>query len=672
MKSHNSPTGLKEFLYGVPYYPEHWDAKIREGDPQLFGDAGFNVVRMAEFAWDLMEPEPGVYDFSLFDETIERLGAKGIKTILCTPTATPPRWLSARHPQILRVDDKGVAQQHGSRQHASHFSAEFRAYSRSITAAMAAHFKDSHLVVGWQTDNEFHCHFAEDHSAAAVEAFQLFLENKYAGDIDCLNKAWGTRFWSQSYRSFAEIQTPKRERPTYTNPSQVLDYHRFLSHGLTLFQREQVSILRQANPRWWITHNGCFASIDYRGDFVEDLDFLSYDSYPYFDYKPDTRRYSQAFNLDYTRAFSGNFVVMEQQAGPGGQGSYLHDTPEPGEMRRMAYTSIARGAEGILFFRERSCRFGAEEYWCGLIDHDNVPRRRYKEAAQMGKELKTLGPLILGSKVSFHVGIAGADFDALYAHQTLSHGLPGPRQVAESLHTFFHKKAQAVGIVHPLDDLSDLKVYFLPHLTVFPPSWIQPLKQWVAQGGTLIVGARTACKDLNNHVISETLPGLLRELTGITVDEYGKQNCPEQRPLFLKFGKERILSSLWYESLHCVDPQVKVLARWDNRHLSGTPAITVRSHGTGRTLYVASYFNEALLSSLYSQLLANGWLPDGAQTPECVETVKRIHPDGRRLTFHIHHGSEPVTLQIEGTDLLTHTPAGPMTLQPNQVAVISS
>lgn len=155
--SHKNPTNLKTFYYGAPYYPEHWDAATREKDPEWMAEAGFNVVRMAEFAWDLMEPREGEFNFALFDETIARLGEKGIVTILCTPTATPPRWLTRAHPDVLRVNADGATMQHGSRQHACPSSPVFRAYSRAITQAMAAHFADNLHVVGWQTDNELNC-----------------------------------------------------------------------------------------------------------------------------------------------------------------------------------------------------------------------------------------------------------------------------------------------------------------------------------------------------------------------------------------------------------------------------------------------------------------------------------------------------------------------------------
>lgn len=674
--SHATPVPLREFLHGVPYYPEHWPASVRDGDAALFKAAGWNVVRLGEFAWDLMEPSPGRYDFSLFDETIGRLGAAGIRTIFCTPTAAPPRWLTVDHPEVLRVDGDGCTQIHGSRQHASHFSPLFRAHSRQITRALAEHFKNNPHVIGWQTDNEFHCHFAEDHSDAAQTAFAAYLHDRYAGDIGALNRTWGTAFWAQTYDRFEDIPTPVAYKPTHPNPAHVLDYHRFLDHGVTVFQREQVDLLRAANASWFVTHNGCFKSIDYHGDFSRDLDFLSFDSYPFFTYNPEVRSAGNAFNLDYVRSYAGNFIVMEQQSGPGGQDAYLHDNPEPGELRRMAYESIAHGADGLLLFRERSCPFGAEQYWCGVLDHDNVPRRRYHEAARLGAELARVGPAVIGTRVHIDVAISGGDFTAQHAHIPLSHGLPSPRQAAEGVHRFFHQRNHAVGCVHPDDSLAGVKLYVLTHYTTFNPAWLPALTAWVEAGGVLVIGARTATKDIHNNVVTVSPPGALAALAGVTVSEYGRQNAPEARPLDLALegpAAAPIRSTLWYEQL-APAPGTEVVARWTTRHLAGTPAITRRSVGRGAVYYVGTYFDDALLAALSTRWTTRRELPSPATLPAGVEQVVRQGPS-HRVTFLINHRDTPVTVPHppSGHDLAAdRVISAPLTLAPHDVAAIRS
>ncbi len=681
--SHKRPTNLDRFYYGSPYYPEQWDEATRAQDAERMAAAGWNMVRMAEFAWDLLEPQPGQYNFHLFDQAIQRLGERGIVTMLCTPTATPPRWLTYAYPEMLRVDASGVVMQHGSRQHACYANEVLRDHSQRITRVMAEHYRDNPYVVGWQTDNEFNCHFPECHCESCQAAFRDFLRERYNNDIAALNRAWGAAFWAQTDSDLAQIEPPKSPRPTHPNPSHMLDYYRYISASVTAFQHDQVLILREAashraaQPGWFITHNGLFRHIDYRGQFTRDLDFLSYDVYPFFDPHAATRPLTQAFALDEARAWSGNFFVPEQQSGPGGQSDYFHDTPEPGEMRRMAYTSIARGADGLMFFRWRTARFGAEEYWCGVLDHDNVPRRRYQEAARLGEELKRVGPAVLGTHVFVNIGIAAADQAAADAHAAMTLGLPSPREVAQQAHSFFYRRGYAVGCVHPSDDLSGLELYILPHWAVFDPAWVDNLTAFVERGGVLVVGARTASKDLNNHVVAQTLPGALAELCGVTVEEYGHQNDPAGRPLWVYLPTAESPSQTWYEAIRPAEgAQVEVIGTWKGRHLTGQPAVSLRRVGQGMVIYVGATLTPDLLEALLAEIekqrpLTRLW----PFAPEGVQVVRR--EDGKkRLWFFINESDAPATihkLPAPGVDLIADRPVdGPLTLEPNEVAVIET
>lgn len=675
MPSHKRPTNLERFYYGSPYYPEHWDEETRAADAERMAAAGWNVVRMAEFAWDLIEPYPGQYNFTLFDETIQRLGEKGIYTILCTPTATPPRWLTYAYPEMLRVDANGVRMQHGSRQHACYASETLRQHSQHITRVMAEHYRDNPYVIGWQTDNEINCHMPECHCESDQEAFREFLREEYSGDIQALNRAWGVAFWAQTYHDFDQIETPRANKPAAANPSHLLDYYRYINWCVTRFQNDQVQILRSVQPRWFITHNGMFRHIDYRGQFTQDLDFIGYDIYPFFNYDPATRPLSIAFNLDQARAWSGNFMVPEQQSGPGGQNDYFHDTPEPGEMRRMAYMSIARGADSLLFFRWRTARFGAEEYWVGVLDHDNVPRRRYREAAQLGEELKRVGPAVLGTSVFVNVGVAAADQEVFDSHAALPMGLPSPERMAREAHAFFLKRGYAVGCVHPSDDLSDLELYVIPHWQMFDPEWVANLTDWVNRGGILLIGARTASKNLDNHVIAERLPGVLSGLAGVTVEEYGKQNAPEARPLWMFLPNDEIQTQHWYEVLQPAEG-TEVLATWKGRHLDEQPAISLRRVGQGAVIYAGSYLTEDLLAALLPEI--NKLRPLTKVWPYAPEDVQVSVRKGEQaeLWFFINTGEETRTIEKlpgDGFDLVRNAKAAePLELEPNGVVVIQT
>lgn len=671
--SHKRPLPLSVFYYGAPYYPEHWNEADRQDDAARMAAAGFNMVRMAEFAWDLMEPTPGTYNFDLFDAVIDHLASSGIKTMMCTPTAAPPRWLTAEHPEVLRVDADGRSMQHGSRQHCCYAGETFRQFSRTITRAMAEHYAGNPNVVGWQTDNEFNCVFTECHCDSCQVAFREFLQDRY-GSIDKLNDAWGVAFWAQTYTSFDQVTTPKERKPSPHNPSARLDYYRHLSWIVTRFQHEQVEILRGADSSWWITHNGIFGHIDYAGQFSEELDFLSFDSYPFF-LEPDYRRFGQAYTLDRARAYSGNFLIPEQQSGPGGNHGYIHETPEPGELRRMVYTSVARGADSVLHFRWRTARFGAEEYWCGILDHDNVPRRRYEEVVQTGSELKRVGPAVLGTHVRVDVAVAGGVQEADDTFETYPMALPAPATVARDIHRWLEARGYAVGVVRPDDDLSDVKVYVLPHWEYIEPDWVPGLMDWVASGGTLVVGARSGSRTTDNHITSKSFPGELAPLCGVTVEEYGNIRHPDQRTYHMDVdGYGELEAQTWYEVVKPRDDAVQVLARWTDRHLEGKPAITCRTHGKGRVLYVGTLMQGDVIPALW-QFIEDGtdidtlW-PDA---PRDVQVVCR-QSDSRRLWFLINHAGREVTIGStpKGTDLVTEDTldGGEVNLSAHDVLVI--
>ncbi|MEM6822094.1 MAG: beta-galactosidase [Verrucomicrobiota bacterium] len=594
-KTHSSLSGLSEFLFGAPYYPEHWDEDDMAQDPKRMREAGFNVARMAEFAWDRMEPQEGTYDFSFFDDHIDRIAQEGIKTILCTPTAAPPRWMTVKYPEILRAREDGVRLQHGSRQHACHSSSVFREFSQKITQAMADHYRGNENVIGWQTDNEFFCHFRECHCPNCQEAFKVYLENKY-GTIDELNRRWGTSFWSLTFSAFSEIETPKQMCPTHVNPSQHLDYLLFLSKEVISFQREQVNILRAANSDWFVFHNGIFMGIDYR-EFAEDLDFMAVDVYPKFS-KVKDRRFNADWTLDMTRSFSGNFIVPELQSGPGGQGNSFHDNPLPGEMRLYAYQCIARGADGILHFRWRTCRFGAEEFWCGILDHDNIPRRRFTEVCQEGKEFRAIGDQILRTSLFPEIGILADSGIAEMVGRTNGCGLPGMNSGTWCWLTAWSERNYHVGLVHPDDDLSGFRVLVLPSWEIVSDTIAKRLEYFVDKGGTLIVTGRSGIKNEDNHVIKETAPGNLRGITGSSIYESSRVNDPEEHPNGLDFGDFVLDQDFWTELIE--SDGAETIATWTQGHLKGRPAAVVNKRGKGKCFYIGTFVQEVEARKLVS------------------------------------------------------------------------
>lgn len=670
---HQRPTKLKKFLFGAPYYPEHWTDKERAGDPELMARAGVNVVRMAEFAWDRIEPSRGKFVFSLFDETIARLGRHGIGTILCTPTATPPRWLTADHPEWMRVDADGRPMEHGSRQHVCTANDDFRTESRRITAAMAEHYKADPNVIGWQTDNEFYCHFSECYCRACQSAFRVWLKKKY-GAIAKLNAAWGTAFWALTFDSFDQVPLPyPKGRPTHPNPSHLLDYYRFLSDMLVEFQAQQVDILRRANADWFVTHNGMMGHIDY-WRFTQDLDFLGVDVYPGFSGPMPRAAAGTAYANEKCRAASGNYIIPEQQGGPGGQGGYMLETPRPGQMRLWAYQGVAHGADGVLHFRWRTCRFGAEIFWYGILDHDNIPRRRYEEFSREGAELACIGPKVLGTVPLVKAAML-IEHDQQDAWSTISSGLPSSNDMAaKAFHEMWNRHLPC-GLVHAEDSLAGLKFIYVPSFVMMDEALAGKLAEFVRGGGVLLTTARTATRNRDNRVISQSAPGLLREVFGVTIEEFGKLNHAAMK---FKLAGRNLPAGPYYEvlGLHGAKAKGKWMALQDGgpHGATGTPAVAINSFGKGKAIYIGTYLDDKNVADIFDLALGLADIAPLAKADPYVEIACRAGRKGK-LTFVLNHYAQPkqVSGLPKGANLISGKQCGGrITVEPFGVAVIES
>ncbi len=668
---HQQQTGLDRFLFGVPYYPEHWSQSDRLQDVDRMKAADVNVVRMAEFAWDRIEPNRGKLDFSLFDETIDRLGRAGIATILCTPTATPPRWLTAEHPEWMRIDSQGRAMEHGSRQHACTTSEGYRAESRRITQAMATHYAGNDYVIGWQTDNEFYCHFSGCYCEDCVAAFREWLGSKY-GTAEALNSAWGTAFWAQTYDDFSQVPLPYPQGcPAVPNPSHELDYYRVLSDMLVEFQRQQVEILRRSNGRWWVMHNGLFRHIDY-WKLADDLDFLGVDIYPGFAGPMPNSAFWAAGTAQRCRAHTGGFIVPEQQGGAGGQKGYLHDAIAPGQMRLWAYQSIAHGADGVMHFRWRTCRYGAEIYWNGILDHDNKPRRRYEEFAREGAELERIGGRILGTVQDVRAAVL-IEEDQTEAHGTMPLGLPSPEdQAARALYELWERHLPC-GYVHAADSFEGLHLLVLPSFPLMDEDLAGRLREFVERGGVLVVTPRSATRDRNNHVTADTPPGLLAELCGVQVEEFGHIS---ESGLTMHLQEQAIPAGEAYEIL--TPTHAAAAATWvefpDGRPCAASkhPSMTIHHAGKGTVVYVGTYLTPENAGKIMGFALTLTDLQPLADCEDLVEVTRRISTD-RALTFVLNHYGQPkvVSNLPNGCDLLTGKACdGRLQLEPYAVAII--
>ena len=674
-------------VFGVDYYPEHWPEERWPIDARLMREAGVTTVRLAEFAWSRLEPSEGSFDLAWLDRAIAILAAEGIQIILGTPTAAPPAWLIAAHPEILPVNEAGERAHFGMRRHYCPSQPTFHEATRRIVTAMAEHYADHPAVFAWQTDNELgniqngnRCH-----CEACRAAFADWLRARY-GCLEELNRRWGTVFWSQEYTDWDQIPTPIEHDPrgrggSTHNPSLYLDFARFTSDNWVRYQEIHLRILRELCPTHLVTHNlmGLFPYVD-AAELVRDLDIVSWDNYPRLpapwsplegDWSPT--RVAQSHDL--MRGVKGRtFWVMEEQSGPSGWGM-LSPTPLPGEIRLWSLQAAARGAEGIVYFRWRTCRVGTEQYWHGILPHEGTPGRRYTEVSTVGRELAGLCDL-LTAPVPAEAAILRS-YDALWAFaaQPLTPRFSYDDQIDRHYRALWRHQVTA-DLITETRPLDAYRLLIAPCLFVVSDELPERLQRWVEAGGTLVLSFRSGVKDVSNRVVDAPLPGPFAEMAGVTVSDYttllpAGHGAPGAGPDLIAFDDGAAVGAdIWMDQLAA--PDAEVLARYSSGPYAGSPAISVRRVGGGNVVYVGASLDDAGHDALLARLLRLADMRPGPAMPEGVEAIRRPH-EGTDHWFILNHTGEPreVRLPADGTDLLSgRSIAGTVTIGPLDVVVL--
>ncbi len=631
----------RTFLFGVDYYPEQWPASYWEQDAQRMQECGVNAVRIGEFAWALMEAQEGKFDFSLFDRAIAVFARHGIKIIMGTPTATPPKWLTQKYPEVLHVFANGQASNDQTRRHYCYNSPVYRRLSSRIVEELARHYKDNPNIIGWQIDNEFNNENPECYSGSCRLTFRRWVKDKYA-NLSALNERWGTVFWSQTYTDWSQLDLPFPATSLH-NPSLMLDYKRFISDSVKSYMEDQLNIIRRYRLNDFVTQNGVFKNVDYY-KLSRNLDLHSSANYPLFQNDP---QYPTGSSLTFHRSVTGRFMIMEQQTGPGGQ-TYLLRTPQPGQMQLWAFQSIAHGADGIIHFRWRTARRGIEEYWSGVLDQDNIPRARFQEFKAEGNQIRTIAPEILGSQVVSDIAVI-KDFDDewVYDHQFFTSEVDVRRAYGELFRAASEMKHN-IDFINADADFNRYKIIFAPYLILMDETLAAKIKRFVAQGGTFIMSAHSAVKDRDNTMTEQTVPIMgLRDLFGVEVGLFQCYQPPSRDRNALKFEDgPSVPVNVFAESL---EPKgAKVLAVWDRDFMRGAPACTENRVREGRAVYYGSFFSlDSARYLMRRYASANNLRPLFTDFPREVEVTRRTK--GRdNFYFILNHASESVALKVGG------------------------
>lgn len=591
---------------GVCYYPEHWPETQWAEDAGRMAALGLTWVRIGEFAWSRLEPAPGSHDWGWLDRAIDTLGGAGLKVVLGTPTATPPRWMLTRHPDMLALDRDGRPRGFGSRRHYCFSHRPYRAECARIVTALAERYGRNRHVAAWQTDNEYACHDTVlSYSDAALSAFRDWLAQRYQSP-QALNRAWGNVFWSMDYASFDEIGLPNLT-VTEANPAHVMAFRRFASDEVASFNRLQTEIIRRYSLAP-IAHNYMGQITDFDHFAVgADLDIASWDAYPLgflsdrLAASPEHRRRFarqgdpdfQAFHHDLYRAVGrGRWWIMEQQPGPVNWAPWNPD-PLPGMARLWAWEAFAHGAEAVCYFRWRQAPFAQEQMHAGLLRPDSVAAPAHGEAAIVARELAEMPE---AGTARAEVGLV-FDYASAWAWETQPQG----RDFSYFRLAFeFYRGLRRLGLnidILPPDtaDLSGYRLVLVPGVATLSDALLQAL---AGLRGAALVGPRSNSKTAEFAIPVPLPPGL----PGLDATVARVESLPPDVPVPLSAGGNFLH---WREK---VETQAEVVETTTD----GWPAM-VRAGGLH---YLAGWPDETAMTRLLGALcdslgIATTVLPEG-------------------------------------------------------------
>jgi len=632
-------------MLGVCYYPEHWPESMWAQDAQEMAALGLKYVRIGEFAWSRIESAPGVFHFEWLDRAIATLADAGLSVIMCTPTATPPKWLIDLYPDILPVDVKtGTTRGFGSRRHYDFSSENFFREAMRITEVLGQRYGEHPAICGWQTDNELACHdTTHSYSANAKAAFQQWCQQHY-GNIDNLNQAWGNVFWSMEYQNFQQIELPYLA-VTETNPSHNLAYRRFSSDQVIRFHDEMIAILRRYAPNRFITHNFIPMS-DTQTDnaaLAKQLDFVSYDNYPlgrtdlFFANAatPNFKRYMRTGHPDYasyafdqSRGIShGPFWIMEQQPGPVNWARH-NPRPEPGMVRLWSWQAFAHGAATVCFFRWRQVPFAQEQMHAGLKRTDNSPATAYAEIQQLKQELAKL-PALPETPVVAEVAIVTETVAQWVTEIERQGDSYNQQQVEFAYYSALRKLGITVDFIGQDADLSAYKLIIAPCLPIVSQAFVD---RCAKSNAALVFGPRSGAKTPDLTLAPNLGPGLLQQLIPVKVlsVETTRPDCHDA----LHFADKTYESARWREELS-EHADLMVVARYHDN----TPAIVQAQHN----YYIGTLTCDTFLYDFFAALAKQY----GITTVQLAEDLRLVRRGD--LTFIFNYGATASTLNLPAT-----------------------
>lgn len=641
---------LDGIAYGADYNPEQWPRETWAEDVALMREAGVTFVTIGVFSWALLEPSEGVYDFTWLDEIIELVHAAGIAVVLGTPTASPPAWFYDAYPQARVVTRDGTVLGFGSRGMTSPSSPEYREASRRIAEQLARRYGRHPALALWHVHNEYGAPVSEDYSPASLVAFREWLGARY-GTVEALNEAWGTAFWGQRYTRWEHVGLPT-QAASVVNPAQRLDFARFTDEQLrACFVVERDAIREHSDVPVTTNFQGFQCAAIDQWAWGREVDVVSTDHYLV---AADARGHvGLAQAADLTRSVAGGkpWFLMEHST------SAVNWQPRnvakrPGEMRRNSLQHVARGADAIGFFQWRASRSGAEKFHSAMLPHGGTSSRVFREVCELGADLAQLAP-VHGSRVVADVAVLW-DWESVWA-QGLEWRPSVDADPAERTAAYYRRlwdDGLTVDFVAPGADLSGYRLAVVPALYLLRAEHAARLTRWVADGGTLVVSYFSGVVDECDAVHPGGLAAPLREVLGLSVEEFAPLRAGERVRLRAAGSGDELVGDVWTDDLALAGAQP--WASYVDGPVPGGAAVTRHALGAGHAWYVSTRLDDDGLGAV----LADAYRDAGVVAPGAADLELVRRRSGRtEYVFAINHGSTPAALAVDGVDLLSGEPA---------------
>lgn len=653
-------------LHGADYNPDQWlrTPEIWDDDIRLMQAANCNVVALGIFSWVALEPEQGKFNFGWLDRVMDKLARGGIQVILATPGGAKPAWVAQKYPQTLRVDAMRLRQHWGARHNHCLTSPVYRELCQTLNAKLADRYKEQPHLILWHVNNEYN---GDCHCDLCQAAFRGFLRTRYKDDLDALNHAWWSSFWSHTITDWDQIESPS-PIGEYEVHGHNLDWKRFVTHQTIDCFRAESEPLRQLTPHVPITTNfmGSFAGLDYY-EFAKHVDVISWDNYPQYHDRPADwlNAVWVSFLHNQRRAMKGKpHLVME--CAP----SAVHNHPvnklkRPGVMFVDGLQDIAFGSDSVQYFQWRKSRGGNEKFHGAIVAHDGRDDTRvFREISQLGAALKKLDEVV-GTTTRAEVAFI---YD--YQNRWALEDADGPRNegkdyqpTAREHYRTFWSAGVACDVLGEDASLDGYKLVVAPMLYMVRPGFPERIERFVESGGTFVTTYLSGIVDESDLCFLGGFPGPLRKVLGVRVEETDVLYDNESLPIVPVRGRSAGLEGRYRAGTYCDRVHLEgatALARYGGEFYRNEPALTVHHFGKGKAYYLATRCEPSFHTDFYRHLIDSLKLRRamGIDLPEGVTAA--IRTDGRReFVFVIGFNRKPVTINLGKArykDLLTGKP----------------